>query len=95
MINIVEFFNGEIPEQIKVRATAGASSNRLKLDSEEDGSILIRAYVTTVAEHGKANSAIIKLLAKEFRLPIKCFKIIHGATSKDKVISVSRIFLRP
>ena len=45
--------------------------------------------VTAPSEDGKANSAVIDLLAREWRLPKSAFEIVRGATQRDKVVRIS------
>ena len=44
--------------------------------------------VTAVAEGGKANAALVKLLANELNIPKSAVAIQHGATSRHKLISL-------
>ena len=53
------------------------------------GSGTLKAAVTAPAEDGKANRAIIELLAAEWRLPKSAFEVMRGATARDKVLSIS------
>jgi len=85
-----DLFNNDIPDLLSVRVTAQASSNRIKLDYQENDKILIRAYITAVAENGKANEMLIKMLAQEFGLPVKSLTIVHGLTSRNKVIAIKK-----
>ena len=48
----------------------------------------LKAQVTAPAEDGKANAAVIDLLAETWRLPKSVFAVTRGATSRDKVISI-------
>ena len=49
----------------------------------------LKAQVTAPAEDGKANAAVIDLLATTWRLPKSAFVVTRGATSRDKVISIA------
>lgn len=73
---------------LKVRVSAKAASNRIKVEDLDDGSILIRVYVTAPAEDGKANKEVIRLLSKELGLPKSSLTITHGLTSRDKIIAI-------
>ncbi len=53
-------------ELIIVRVTPKASSNRIKIEEMSDGSTRYRVYVTVAAEDGKANEAVLKLLANKY-----------------------------
>ena len=52
-----------------------------------DGSLLV--YVREVAIDGKANNALIKILAKHLDVPKSCVSIIRGQTSRHKIIEVN------
>jgi len=41
------------------------------------------------AENGKANAALLKLLARAFRLPARDFAVLRGASDRRKVVAVS------
>ena len=49
----------------------------------------LKAAVTAPAEDGKANSALIALLADEWRLPKSDLEIMRGATQRNKVVRIS------
>jgi uncharacterized protein (TIGR00251 family) len=63
-----------------VRAVVGGT----RLDA--DGAAEIRVSVTAAPEGGKANDAVIKLLAKTWRLPRTSLGIAAGATSRRKIV---------
>jgi len=49
----------------------------------------IKVAVTTAPEDGKANQAVIKLLAKAWGVPKTSVSVVVGHTSRDKVLSVA------
>lgn len=69
--------------EIAIRVTPKASRNRITQDGDQ-----IRVYVTVVPEGGKANAAVLKLLAKALGVPKSRLTILRGETSRDKVIRV-------
>ncbi len=69
--------------RIDVRASPKASRNKVVLDEG-----LVRVYVTAVPENGKANAAIIKLLAKAVGVPKSRLRLVRGDTGRDKVFEV-------
>ncbi|MEH6728530.1 MAG: DUF167 domain-containing protein [Hyphomicrobiales bacterium] len=71
-----------------VRVTPKASSNRITVAELEDGSRLVRVYVTTVPENGKANQVVLKLLAKEMGLAKSSLTIIRGMNDRNKLVQV-------
>ncbi|WP_018001006.1 DUF167 domain-containing protein [Paracoccus sp. N5] len=66
--------------EIAVRVTPRASRNAVVLDGET-----IRVLVTVVPEDGKANAAVVKLLAKAMGVAKTRLALLRGATSRDKV----------
>jgi len=75
---------------VRLRLTPKASANRvtgLKLDGQ--GGVVLKASVTVVPEGGKANAALIKLLAKEWKLAKSSLEIVHGVTDRNKTVLVA------
>ena len=70
--------------EIALRVTPKASRNMLKL---EEGGVL-RAYVTTVPEGGKANAAVVKLLSKALGVPKSRLALLRGHSARDKLFRV-------
>lgn len=79
-----------IKDTLSVRVTPRASANRIKAEEQPDGALLLRVYVTTVPENGKANEAVIALLAKELGLAKSALTITHGVTDRNKIIRIKR-----
>ena len=55
---------------------------------DTDGKVWLSVRVTQPAEGGKANGALIKMLAKELGVAQKSLTIIKGETSRFKVVLV-------
>lgn len=53
----------------------------------------LKVAVTAAPERGKANDAILKLLAKELRLKRSQLELISGATSSKKTICITEMTL--
>jgi len=70
--------------QINVRVIPKAKLN--KITAEIDGSL--KVHTTTAPTDGKANDAVIKLLAEYLVVPKSRIKIVRGITSRDKVFIV-------
>jgi uncharacterized protein (TIGR00251 family) len=54
-----------------------------------NGGAEIRVSVTAVPEDGKANRALIKLLAKAWGVPKTAISILAGETERHKILSIS------
>ncbi len=89
MLDLFNWRQG-LGDRFQVRVTPKAAANRIKVEHQDDGSVLVRAYVTAAAEDGKANAAVIKLLAKELSLALSSLTITHGLTDRNKTITIRR-----
>ena len=45
--------------------------------------------MTAPPEDGKANAAVIALLAETWRLPKSSFDVVRGTTARDKTVKVA------
>ena len=54
----------------------------------DDGSLMV--YVREMAIEGKANEALVKLLAKYFNVPKSRIEIIHGHKSQHKIVEINK-----
>lgn len=72
-----------------VRLTPKASRSSVQgLAEEADGRCVLKVTVTAVPENGKANEALVKLLAKAWKLPKTAISITAGATDRRKTLLV-------
>ncbi len=75
---------------VAVRLTPKASANRIEgVAAAADGSAVLRARVTAAPESGKANAALIKMLAKTWNLPKSSLTIAGGAKDRRKLVHVA------
>jgi uncharacterized protein (TIGR00251 family) len=49
---------------------------------------ILYAKVTAVAEKGRANQALLELMADAFGVPRSAIAIVRGQTSRNKVVSI-------
>ena len=70
-----------------IRVRANASNNKVGGTAGNPPRLVVAVQAPAV--DGKANSAILKELAKAFGLRSRDFTIISGETSRDKRIQVS------
>jgi len=73
----------DFPKTFNVRVTPRAKQNKVV---DKDG--VLRVYTTTVPENGRANNAVVDLLADYFHVPKSKIKIIKGLTGRDKVLTI-------
>ena len=76
--------------KVALRVTPKAGRNRIDgVAADADGGAVLKVAVTAAPEGGKANAALIKLLAKEWRLPKTTLAIAGGAAARRKLLHVS------
>ena len=77
--------------RVIVRLIPKASQNSIvSLAHETDGSVVIKTSVTATPEASKANTALLKLLATEWKLPKSSLSIIKGATTQKKLLRLRK-----
>lgn len=76
--------------EVYVRVSPRASANRI-VGAMDDGAggQRLKVLVTSVPEDGKANKAVIKLLAKSWKLAKSLMEITSGATDRNKTILIT------
>ena len=75
---------------VSVRLTPKAGADRIDGVAEDAaGGRALKARVTAVPESGKANTALLKLLAKSWKLPKSSLAISAGAKDRTKVVHVA------
>jgi len=75
---------------VDLRLQPGAS--RAKVDGLavlDDGVPVLKLRVTEPPEDGKANAALIKLLAKAWKLPKSSLSLVAGHSDRRKTLAVS------
>lgn len=77
----------ETGANLAVRVTPNAGADAVILPAE--GRVL-QVRVTATPEDGKANDAVIALLAKALGVPKSALAIVRGTTARDKIISLPR-----
>ncbi len=79
-----------IGDTLDIRVTPKAAANRIRVEAQPDGTVLVRVYVTCVPEDGKANRAVLDVLAKELGVPKSALSIRRGATGRNKTVHIQR-----
>ncbi len=72
---------------LKIRAVPGASRERIVGPLGD----ALKVAVTAAPERGKANQAILALLATELQLPRHALSLIGGETSRDKRVLIKGV----
>lgn len=69
---------------VELRVQPRARRTALELSAET-----LKAAVTAPPEDGKANDAVIALLAEAWRLPKSTMTVIKGATARGKTLAIA------
>lgn len=76
--------------RLAVRLQPGASCNRIDGPAcLDDGQTVLKVRVTAVAEKGRANKALIALLAKTWHLPKTAFELTAGQQNRRKLLTLT------
>lgn len=75
--------------RLAVRLTPNAGRNVVEgIETAADGEAFLKARVTAVPEDGKANKALILLIAETLRLPKSSISIVSGETARKKILRI-------
>ncbi len=75
--------------KVRVRLTPRAGRDRIEgVLAGGDGRAVLKVAVAAPPEGGKANAALIKLLARAWRLPKTSLSIVAGATTRGKTVLI-------
>ena len=76
--------------RVTIRLSPRAKADRLlAVTGTAEGGYAIKASVTAPPEGGRANEALLQLLARAWRLPRRDLSIVAGAASRNKTVSVA------
>jgi hypothetical protein len=76
--------------RVAIRLTPKASRNAIAGIAEAgQGEAVLKVMVTAVPEAGKANEALIKLLAKEWGVAKSSVSLVAGATDRNKILHIA------
>lgn len=76
--------------QLTVRLTPNASADRIEgWETGPDGEAWLKVRVRAIPEDGKANAALIKLLAKQAGLAKNRLTLVRGQTHRMKTIELA------
>ena len=75
--------------RLAVRLTPKAGRDGIEgLKPTADGGVELSVKVTAVPENGKANDALLRLLAKRLKLPVSSLQLVAGMTDRHKQILI-------
>lgn len=71
---------------MRLSVTVKPNSPREGVRSSSDGRLIVS--VNAPPREGKANEALIRVLAEHFAVPKSCVRIVHGAHSRSKLVQI-------
>jgi len=75
--------------RLTVRLAPNASRTAITgIEATKENKTVLKVAVTAIPEKGKANAALIKLLAKHLSLPKSAFRMVSGARDRNKQIFI-------
>jgi uncharacterized protein (TIGR00251 family) len=75
---------------VALRVTPNAARERIEgIAVDADGNSYLKVCVTVRPENGKANAAVVKLIAKALHLPKAALSIARGAQARRKTLLIS------
>lgn len=74
---------------LHLRVTPNAGRDAIEgAETRDDGTVVLRVRVKAVPDKGKANAAVIALLAKTLGVPKSSLDLVSGDTSRFKSVLV-------
>lgn len=70
---------------MRLKIKAFPKSSREEIIRKDD---IVKVYVKAAPDKGKANKAVISLIAKEFKVKKSSVSIVSGETSRNKVLEI-------
>ena len=75
--------------RLALRATPNASADAILLPSQA-GSLELLVRTTATAEGGKANEAILRLLADALGQPVSALELLRGGSGRTKLVRIGQ-----
>lgn len=75
--------------RLVVRLTPNGGRNAVDgIEADGEGGMLLKVRVTAVPEKGKANKALIALIAKSLGIAKSSVELVSGDTSRKKILRI-------
>ena len=75
--------------RVAIRLGPRAKADRLVGVGQSPKGRVVRATVTAPAEAGRANEALLRLLARSWAIPRRDLSLVHGPASRNKVVHIA------
>jgi uncharacterized protein len=82
----------EAPDGVRVRLRLAPRARAARIEGlreDSEGGVRLKVAVTEAPDAGRANAALVALLAREWRLPKSAFTVVSGAADRHKTISIA------
>ncbi|MBY3387787.1 DUF167 domain-containing protein [Rhizobium laguerreae] len=75
--------------RLAVRLTPNGGRDAIDgIEADGEGEAFLKARVAAVPEKGKANKALILLIAKSLRIPKSSVSLVSGETARKKILRI-------
>ncbi|MGO8081682.1 DUF167 domain-containing protein [Rhizobium leguminosarum] len=75
--------------RLAVRLTPNGGRDALDgVEADSEGEAFLKARVTAVPEKGKANKALMLLIARSLRVPKSSVSLVSGETARKKILRI-------
>ena len=75
---------------LHLRVTPNAGADRLEgVETRDDGTCVLRLRVAAVPDKGRANAAVIALLARALGVPKSAIAVTAGETARLKTVAIA------
>ena len=74
---------------MKVKVRVQPKTSRNEIISQFDGTL--KVFLTVSPVEGKANEALVKIIAKEYNVAKSRVRIVQGLKSRDKIVEIDKL----
>jgi uncharacterized protein len=76
--------------RLRIRVQPAAANNTVSgVELDAAGQAYLKVRVTQLAEGGKANHAVAKMLAKSWRVPASSITVVAGHKDRRKILEIA------
>lgn len=79
----------ETPHGLRLALRVSPRAGRNSVEGVRDGRLLVK--VTAPPESGRANAAVVKLLAAKLGIPASAISLLSGETAREKLLLLAGI----